>query len=256
MIFDAHLHIIAPGFDLIPNQGYTPPWFPADDYLAIARPLGVFGGAVVSGSFQGYDQTYLRDALSRLGPSFVGVTQLPRDVPDATILELAGCGVRAVRFNLRRGCSESMEAMEAMARRVFELAHWHIEIYADAQELAPLLPMLNSLPQIVIDHLGLSPEGLPTLSKLVEHGAKVKATGFGRVTLDVAGAVKAIASVNPEALVFGTDLPSTRAQRPFSPADIELIQNELGPELARRVFYENAIALYRPARQVTAVEPV
>ncbi len=258
MIFDAHLHIIAPGFELIPNQGYTPPWLTTADYLTIARPLGIVGGAVVSGSFQGYDQTYLRDALARLGSTFVGVTQLPRDVPDETILELARCGVRAVRFNLRRGGSESVDAMEAMARRVFELAHWHIEIYADAQELAPLVPMLNSLPQIVVDHLGLSSQGLPTVLKLVEHGAKVKATGFGRVTLEVAAAVKAIVSVNPEALVFGTDLPSTRALRPFSPADIELIQSELGPEVARRVLYDNAVALYRPAGQAIAgvSEPV
>ena len=255
MIFDAHLHVIAPGFELIPNQGYVPPWFTTDDYLPIVQPLGVVGGAVVSGSFQGFDQTYLQDALSRLGPTFVGVTQLDRDVPDETILDLAHYGVRAVRFNLRRGGSESVDAIEPMARRVFELAHWHIEIYADAQELAPLVPMLNSLPQIVIDHLGLSAHGLPTLLKLVEHGAKVKATGFGRVTLNVAAAVKAIVAVDPGALVFGTDLPSTRASRPFSPADIELIQNELDPDIAQRVLYDNAIALYRPGRQATAGAP-
>lgn len=251
MIFDAHLHIVASGFELIPNQGYTPPWFTVDDYLPIAQQLGIAGGAVVSGSFQGYDQTYLRDALSRLGPTFVGVTQLPRDTSDETILELAHCGVRAVRFNLRRGGSESVDAIESMAWRVFDLARWHVELYADAQELEPLVPMLNSLPRIVIDHLGLSAPGLPTLLKLVEHGAKVKATGFGRVTLDVAAVVKAIVAINPEALLFGTDLPSTRASRPFSPADIELIRNELDPEHARRVLYDNAIALYRPAQQVS-----
>lgn len=249
MIFDAHLHIIAPAFELIPNQGYLPPWFTAADYLSIATPLGITGGAVVSGSFQGYDQSYLRDALSRLGPNFVGVTQLPRDASDETILELARCGVRAVRFNLRRGGSESVDAIEELAWRVFDLARWHIELYADAQELAPLRAMLNSLPHIVIDHLGLSAPGIPTLLKLVEHGAKVKATGFGRVTLDVAAAVKAIVAINPEALMFGTDLPSTRAERPFSPSDIELLRNELPPDVARRVLYDNAAALYRPAPQ-------
>jgi predicted TIM-barrel fold metal-dependent hydrolase len=247
MIFDAHLHIIAPGFELIPNQGYTPPYFTADDYLPVAQKLGITGGAVVSGSFQGYDQTYLRDALLRLGPTFVGVTQLPREVSDETIRELATSGVRAVRFNLRRGGSESADALEEMAWRVFDLARWHIEIYADAEELEPMVPMLNSLPRIVIDHLGLTAQGFPTLLKLVEHGAKVKATGFGRVTLNVAEAVKAIAAVNPEALLFGTDLPSTRAQRPFEPADIELIHNELAPGVARQVLYDNAVALYRPA---------
>jgi predicted TIM-barrel fold metal-dependent hydrolase len=251
MIFDAHLHIIAPGFELISNQGYLPPWFTTVDYLAIATPLGITGGAVVSGSFQGYDQSYLRDALSRLGPTFAGVTQLPRDASDETILDLNGCGVRAVRFNLRRGGSESVDAIEEMAWRVFDLARWHVELYADAEELTPLVPMLSSLPRIVIDHLGLSAAGLPTLLKLVEHGAKVKATGFGRVTLDVAAAVKAIVAINPEALMFGTDLPSTRAQRPFSPSDIELLRDELAPDVARRVLYDNAVALYRPASLVT-----
>ena len=139
MIFDAHLHIIAPGFTLIPNQGYTPPWFTTDEYLPIAQSLGITGGAVVSGSFQAYDQTYLRDALSRLGPAFVGVTQLPREVSDETVLELAVSGVRAVRFNLRRGGSESVDAIEEMAWRVFDLARWHIEIYADAEELEPMV---------------------------------------------------------------------------------------------------------------------
>jgi predicted TIM-barrel fold metal-dependent hydrolase len=254
MIFDAHLHIIAPGFELIPNQGYVPPFFTTADYLSAAQPLGVTGGAVVSGSFQGYDQTYLRDALSRLGPAFVGVTQLPRDASDETILELAAGGVRAVRFNLRRGGSESVDAIEAMAWRVFDLARWHIEIYADAEELEPLVPMLNSLPRIVIDHLGLTALGFPTLLKLVEHGAKVKATGFGRVTLDVAAAINAIAAVNPEALIFGTDLPSTRARRPFEPSDIELIRSELDPAVARQVLYDNAIALYHPATQTIAGE--
>ena len=40
--------------------------------------LDVAGGAVVSGSFQAYDQTYLVDALQRLGDGFVGVAKVPR----------------------------------------------------------------------------------------------------------------------------------------------------------------------------------
>ena len=43
------------------------------------------------------------DALAVLGPTFVGVTQLPADCSDEQILELDRSGVRAVRFNLRRG---------------------------------------------------------------------------------------------------------------------------------------------------------
>ena len=245
-LFDAHLHIIDPRFPLVPNKGYLPPPFTAADYLAHTRPLHVTGGAVVSGSFQAFDQSYLVAALEELGPAFVGVTQLPRDASDDLILELDAAGVRAVRFNLFRGGSESIDAIESMARRIFDLAQWHIELYADAAELVDLVPMLARLPKVVVDHLGMSQEGLPTLLKLVECGVKVKATGFGRVTMDVASALKAVAAADPRALMFGTDLPSTRAPRPFAVSDIDLLRDALGDERARLALYDNAVDFYAP----------
>lgn len=36
-LFDTHLHIIAPGFPLIPNRGYTPDFFTVDDHLVRNR---------------------------------------------------------------------------------------------------------------------------------------------------------------------------------------------------------------------------
>jgi predicted TIM-barrel fold metal-dependent hydrolase len=41
--------------------------------------------------------------------------------------------------------------------------------------------------------------------------------------------------------VFGSDLPGTRAQRPFGAADIELVAEAAG----ERALYDNALALYR-----------
>lgn len=246
-IFDAHCHIIDARFPLVENNGYLPPMFTVDDYRAAAEPLGVTGGAIVSGSFQAFDQSYLADALERLGPAYVGVTQLPRTASDAEIVELDRRGVRAVRFNLHRGGSEGADALREMAQRVHALAGWHIELYADASHLVELVPMLSGLPQIVVDHLGLAAAGVPTLLKLVERGARVKATGFGRVSLKVATALQAIAAVDPHALMFGTDLPSTRAPRPFAPSDITLLVEALGEENARLALYDNAVRLYRPA---------
>src|SRR5260370_27263799 len=111
---DAHCPIIDPRFPLVENQGYLPPAYTVDDYRAAASPLGVTGGAIVSGSFQAFDQDYLVDALARLGPSYVGVTQFPATTSDETILDLARRGVRAVRFNLHRRGSEGNEALETM----------------------------------------------------------------------------------------------------------------------------------------------
>ncbi|MET7301691.1 amidohydrolase family protein [Embleya sp. NPDC005575] len=247
-VFDAHLHIVDPRFPLVANHGYLPPTFTVADYLARTAPLGVTGGAVVSGSFQGFDRTYLLDALRRLGPGFVGVTQLPADVADRTILELDAAGVRAVRFNIRRGGSARIGQWDRLARRVHDLAEWHAELYVDARDLPDLVPSPATLPKLSIDHLGLSREGLPHLLRLVERGVYVKATGFGRVDLDVPAALRAVLAVAPHALVAGTDLPSTRAPRPFRDADLDVIAEAAGPELAGAVLHDNARALYGPRR--------
>jgi hypothetical protein len=81
--------------------------------------------------------------------------------------------------------------------------------------------------------------------RLVAGGAKVKATGFGRGDLDVPATLRAIAGVDPGALLFGTDLPSTRAPRPFADGDVALVTETLG-EHAGAALHDNAVAFYRP----------
>jgi predicted TIM-barrel fold metal-dependent hydrolase len=243
--FDAHLHIIDPRFPLIANQGYLPEAFTVADYRARTAGYNLVGGAIISGSFQAFDQSYLRAALAELGPGFVGVTQLPATVSDAEILVLHAAGVRAVRFNLKRGGSAEIDDLEAMALRVHALAGWHVELYADARDLGELVPLLVRLPAVSIDHLGLSREGLPTLLKLVAGGVRVKATGFGRVDFPVASALQQLCAVNPDALLFGTDLPSTRAARPYTDDDFLLVIDALGEELARKVLCTNARNFYQ-----------
>ena len=239
MVFDAHFHIVDPRFPLTPSEGFVPEPFTVARYRAATAGLGVTGGAVVAGSFQGAGQEHLLDALERLGPGFVGVAQLPGGAGDEEILALARAGVRAVRFNLRRGG----QLDEALALRAHALAGWHAEVYVDGRELAGLEGRLRALPRLCIDHLGMHRDGLPALLRLVEHGAKVKASGFGRVQLDVAETLRAIAAVDPAALLFGTDLPGTRARRPFEPEDLALVTAS-----APGAVSANARAFYLPAK--------
>jgi hypothetical protein len=182
----------------------------------------VSGGAVVAGSFQGFDQTHLLEALERLGPGFVGVTQLPPAVSDEAILALDRAGVRAVRFNLRRGGALDV----VLALRVHELAGWHTEVYAT--DLPAHEDRLRALPRLCVDHLGMNPEGLAAAVRL---GAMVKATP--RFEGD-------LRSVDPERLLFGTDLPGTRAPRRFRPADLERVR-----EVAPAALADNARRWYR-----------
>jgi hypothetical protein len=118
------------------------------------------------------------------------VTQLPVSVSDDRLIQLNKVGIKALRFNLRRG-------------------------------------------------------GFKHLLKLIDKGARVKATGFGRVNFDVQQVVKTIYSANPDALMFGTDLPSTRADRVYSDQDFLLVLDSLGEQGASKVFSRNALDFYR-----------
>ncbi len=244
MFFDAHLHVVDTRFPLVADDGFRPAEFTVDRYRQRTAALGVVGGAVVSGSFQGFDQTYLLDALTRLGPGFVGVTQIPADLPDAEVVDLARQGVRGIRFNLRRGGSAGVADLDRLARRVHDLAGLHAELYVDARDLPGLERTLRGLPAVSIDHLGLHADGLPALLRLVERGVRVKATGFGRVDHDPPLAKRAVLAVDPSALMAGTDLPSTRARRPFADTDLDLVA-EVAGEHHRAVLHGNAAAFYR-----------
>jgi predicted TIM-barrel fold metal-dependent hydrolase len=227
-------------FFLLPNE------FTCDDYLDRMKAYRLNGGAIVSGSHQAFDQSYLLDALQKLGAGFVGVTQLPASVSHEELVDLDRAGIRAVRFNLKRGGSEEIRHLDTLARRVYELVGWHVELYVDSKELAELYSTLVALPAVSIDHLGLSKEGFGTLLKLAEQGIHIKATGFGRVDFDVRTALRELYSANPESLMFGTDLPSTRAPRPYADDDFTLVVEALGIEKAVKVFYQNAVEFYRP----------
>jgi predicted TIM-barrel fold metal-dependent hydrolase len=246
--FDCHFHIIDKNFPVVPNQGFMPDAFTSEDYLDRVKDIDLCGGAVVSGSFQELDQSYLYHALKVLGPTFVGVTQVPQSITDRELQELNNAGVRAVRFNVKRGGSEDIKHLENFARRVHQLVGWHTELYIDSTDAAGLFETLVSLPAVSIDHIGLSKAGFPTLLKLAEKGVHVKATGFGRVDFDVGAALKELYAANPKALMFGTDLPSTRAPRPYLDSDYTLVLETLGDEKAANVFYKNAVEFYRPKK--------
>jgi hypothetical protein len=105
------------------------------------------------------------------------------------------------------------------------------------------------LPAIHIEQLGLSKQDFSFLIKLVERGAHVKASGEG-VDLDVRNALREIYSANSNTLMFGTDLLCTRAPRPYSGEDLQLVLDTLGEAAAREGLHENAVAFYRPAQLI------
>ena len=84
-IFDGHFHLIDPAYPLYENQGHTPASYRLDDYIRQSHQLGFHGGALVASSFQGFDQTFMLDALRKLGSNYVGVIQLGPDISADTL---------------------------------------------------------------------------------------------------------------------------------------------------------------------------
>lgn len=244
-IFDSHFHIINPKFPLVANNGYLPPEFTAEDYVNSTSNYGITGGAVVSGSFQAFDQEYLIDALKTLGNDFYGVANIPATISDEELEKLNKANVVAVRFNVKRGGSEKIQHIERLSNDLFDKYDWHTELYIDSKDLNGLKSVLQNLPQFSIDHIGLSKEGLKDLYYWVEKGAKVKATGFGRIDFDPISVMKTIYQINPNALMFGTDLPSTRAKIPFSEKDVQLVKENFATEELENILYKNALEWYK-----------
>lgn len=244
-IFDAHFHIINFDFPIVENNGYVPPEFSIDDYKAATSDYVVSGGALVSGSFQAFDQTYLLRALDQLGSDFVGVANITEDIPHENLVQLNDSGVRAVRFNIVRGNPKQLDTMVTLSNRLYENFGWHSELYIGNNSLSNVWDILLQLPPFSIDHLGLTKNGKNKLFELVNRGVRVKATGFGRLDFNPVALMKKIYSINSEALLFGTDLPSTRAKKPFSSEDIYLIKNHFSKEQQERIFYKNAQKWYK-----------
>ncbi len=244
-IFDSHFHIIDKKFPLIENNGFLPEEFNVDNYKIAVKNLNIVGGAVVSGSFQEFDQSYLIHALKLLGEKFVGVTQIPSNITDEEIIKLHSSGIRAIRFNVKRGGSASIQEIESFGNRVYDLVKWHTEIYIDSKDLKDLMPKILKLKKFSVDHLGLSKEGIVFLKKLVEKGGIIKATGFGRINFDPVNAIHEFIKINPNSVIFGTDLPSTRAPIPFTENDVKKIIDNFETKDIHNILFTNAKHFYR-----------
>ncbi len=243
-IFDSHFHIINPNFPLVENNGYLPANFTINNYLEKVENFGIVGGAIVSGSFQKFDQEYLLNALGKLGENYFGVANIPIDMENQKLEKLNQCNIRAVRFNLKRGGSESLKNMIALSNKLYDRFEWHTELYVDSKNLNQLKTILKNIPKFSIDHLGLSKEGLKDLYYWVEKGTKVKATGFGRINFNPIKIMRKVYEINPDSLMFGTDLPSTRAEVPFSYAHLEMIKDNFSTEEQEKILFKNATDWY------------
>ena len=269
---DSHFHVFGPpehyryGTDL----RYAPPFAPLDEYLALARHLGLTRFVFVQPSAYGTDNRCMLDAMRQVGTHRCrGIVDLDLSRTDPqTLAAWHALGVRGIRVNVspvRKPEPGLAETLRPRIRRLAALASglgWHLDFLIPGWLVRELLPDLRSLEiDFTLAHLGLFPArdgadqpGFRELLALLRSSARhcfVKLTGVYRISsapdfADVAPLARALIEAAPDRLIWGSDFPHLSfADKVGSVALFNLLADWApSPALRRQILVENPAALF------------
>jgi len=230
---DAHFHVFGPAerYPYGPELRYAPPFAPLEDYMALARHLGLSRFVFVQPSAYGTDNRCMLDAMRQVGTARCrGIVDLDEVRTDRTTLaEWHGLGVRGIRVNISPVRKPEAGLAEAMRPRISRLADlaaglgWHLDFLIPGWLVRELLPDLAALEiDFTLAHLGLfaardgvDQPGFQELLALLRAGARrcfVKLTGIYRISTapdfsDVAPLARALVAAAPDRVIWGSDFP-------------------------------------------------
>lgn len=262
---DCHCHVFGPydRYPLSPGRSYTPPEASVAQYLEMLGTIGLSRTVIVQPSVCGTDNAVTLDAADAIGPDRArAVVVVDEGFGAAELAAMAARGARGVRFNAVSGNGAPLEQLERLAERIAPLG-WHVQLYAPADAMPELEPVLRRLPApVVVDHMGgakaaaggAGHPGFRSLLRLLENGAWVKLSGYrasaaGPPYDDVAPMARALLSAAPDRCVWGTDWPHPSLHDPAEVPDDGELLDALGrwapDEAARRaVLVDNPARLY------------
>ena len=207
---------------------YRPPLAPLDDYLALARRLGIERYVFVQPSAYGRNNACLLDALRAVGAQCRGIVDVDEKIPDAELERLHAAGVRGVRVNVNPikppepGFSRTMlPRIERLDARCAERG-WMLDFLTPGwltQELLPVMKKLKS--RYTVAHMGMflakdGPEqsGFRQFLDFLREGDRcwVKLTGVYRMSVapgfaDAARHAQALIETAPDRIIWGSDYP-------------------------------------------------
>jgi len=226
---DTHMHAFGPPdrYPSVAAPRYDHPGGSLQQYASVAAALGIERMVFVQPSFYGTDNSFVLEALDKVGPSARGVVILPdTKVAPGTLEDLHAKGVRGLRVDLfsmhDRGAAAS-EYLQAL-RRAAALARsigWHIELYSPGVVMRGLAEHLPDLGVAVsADHMGYmkSAHGLTDtdfqnfIATLKSGQVWVKLTGPYRLSDDADwrhadDMARTLIEAAPERMLWGTDWP-------------------------------------------------
>lgn len=228
---DSHFHVFGrPGrYPYGSDIRYTPPHAPLEEFLELAKHLGISRYVFVQPSAYGRDNTCMLDAMREVGASRCrGIVDIDENAPDAELARLRQAGVRGVRVNVNPikppepGFSKTMLArIERLDARCAEIG-WMLDFLTPGWLTWELLLVLEKLKcRYTVAHMGMflakdgpAQPGFRAFLDLLrgsDHGW-VKFTGTYRMSVapgfaDVAPMARALIEAVPDRIIWGSDYP-------------------------------------------------
>lgn len=243
------------------ERSFTAPYAPLPGYLSAADAAGLERLVIVQPSYYGTDNRCMLDAMAKLSSDRRrGVVSVDETVNAQELRRFHDFGVRGVRFNMIHGTRHSLEKIVAVADRIAPFG-WHVQIYADGDNLPELASRLSGLPtEVVFDHMGgIKPErginhvSVVALRRWLNSGrcwVKVmglRASSAGYPFQDVAALARLLIGSSGDRCLWGSDWPHTNFTHkvPSLPELLAMLAGWAPAAAARhRILVENPVALY------------
>jgi predicted TIM-barrel fold metal-dependent hydrolase len=229
---DAHFHVFGPK-GAYPYHGqlrYEPPHAPLEDYLQLARRLGISRHVFVQPSAYGRDNRCMLDAMRQIPREACrGIVDLEDSTPDTELDALHALGVRGLRINVSPIHQEQEGLMESMLPRIhFWEARclergWHLDFLLPGWLTHRMLPVLERLRvDHSLAHMGMflakdgpAQQGFQEMLALAARGQGrtwIKWTGTYRMATlpamhDAAAMARATLAAAPDRIIWGSDYP-------------------------------------------------
>jgi 2-pyrone-4,6-dicarboxylate lactonase len=267
---DSHFHVFGPAgrYPYGTDLRYPPPLAPLEDYLALARKLGLERYVFVQPSAYGRDNRCMLDAMREVGASCRGIVDIDEDVPDAELARLHALGVRGVRINVSPvkardvGFSATMvPRIERLNARFAEIG-WQLDFLTPGWLTTELMPTLKRLDvDFTVAHMGMylakdgvRQPGFQQLLELLRHGEGrcwVKLTGVYRMSTapgfaDAAPMAQALIETAPDRIIWGSDYPHLSFADKVGSAELFNLLGRWAPDEAtrRKILVQNPQRLF------------
>jgi predicted TIM-barrel fold metal-dependent hydrolase len=269
---DCHFHVFGPAGRYPHNQAdlrYAPPVAPVEDFLALAKKLGIERFVFVQPSAYGRDNRCMLDAMRETGTNCRGIVDIDENAPDAELERLDALGVRGVRLNLspikpfEAGFAPKLlPRIERLAGRCAEIG-WQLDFLTPGWLTAELMPTLAKLKlDFTLAHFGMflakggvRQPGFQQLLELLRRGERhcwVKLTGAYRMSVaegfaDVAPMARALIEAAPDRVIWGSDYPHLSFAEKVGSIELWNLLGKWAPDEAirRKILVDNPQRLFK-----------